>query len=223
MKYCVGFCSKKPCNCVDILEVHNKFRREMLQCAQLREKGHKCTCIRQCNETSKYWEEQINKHTFENWYEANYASEILHQQKLKDIRKKVLKETGSTKYRWITISLPKESTPKEIYLKISSLVKNKPFRKHAYCMEFFGKDEQYHPHIHMVYERVGKPSHDNKAILRKFDIKPNFLDYQEINSDRLEEKLKYIKGDKQLDKLDQVEKDEILLKNNNLEKYYLTI
>jgi len=112
MKYCIGFCIRKPCNCLEILEIHNTFRREMLRCAELREKGYKCTCIKECTEDADYWRNLIEKHTFENWYEANLTSDLIHKKKLNEIKKKVLKENGMTQYRWITISLDKGETPR---------------------------------------------------------------------------------------------------------------
>lgn len=221
MKKCIGFCSKKPCNCMDILEVHRKYREEKLHCAQNRERGVQCECITTCTKPSEYWLDQMEKHTFEKWYETNFQSELLYKQKLKNIELKVLKENKLDIYRWVTISLKKDETPKSVHSKISSLVKNKPFRTYAYCIEFYGKDDQYHPHIHMLYRKVGKLNADIKAIKNKFKIEPNFIDYKEINQERFSEKLRYIKGEKQEVKLDQVEKDTILLEKNDLKKYYI--
>lgn len=218
---CIGFCSQKPCNCKDIMEVQDRFRQDMLKCAINRENGLECTCIRPCFKDADYWRNQIQEQTFENWYEINYRNEIKEKQKYDEIRKKVNKELQSTQYRWITITLPKEYTPLEVHKKMSSLVKNKPFRNHAYCYEFTGKEAQYHPHIHFLYEKFDKPNRDDKAICRKFNIKDNFIHKMNINENNLNEKLQYIFGNKQEDKLEQVELDTIILRKNNLKKYYI--
>lgn len=219
---CIGFCLRKPCNCRAILEHQQLYRQEKLQCAKIREAGGECACVeRTCTETVEEWNRRIADHSFEKWYERNESSKYLLEKQLLKLKQKALKDLLPHKWRYITITLPKDKQPKEVFKLISSLSKNKPFKEHIYCMEFTGAEMQYHPHIHMVYTKVGKLCHDDKAILRKFKIDKNYLDYSNnIDEKQLKGILMYIMGLKQKDKMEQVNKDIDILKKNNLRKYY---
>lgn len=220
MKLCIGFCQKPPCNCNEILELHNKFRREKLRCAELREKGAECTCPTVCDKTADYWREEIEKHTFENWYKINQIQKLKKEKCLKDLDDQVKEIVFGKAYRWLTIALPNSYTPKKVFEKISQLVKNKPFKEYLYCMEFAGKDGNYNPHIHLLYRKIDKPNRDDKAICRKFKIEDHFIHKVNISENNLNEKIEYIVGNKKQEKMDQVERDIKILKENNLKKYY---
>ena len=219
---CIGFCIRKPCNCRDIINQQQAYREEKLICAQNRDKGYKCSCVeRTCKETVKEWTDRISDNSFENWYYINEKNKAKLINDLKIIKSKALKESNPYRWRYITITLPKDTKPKDVYNSIRKLVLNKPFKEHVYCMEFTGKDMQYHPHIHMIYKKVGKPSHDNKAISRKFKIKDNYIDFKNnIDENQLKGILPYIMGLKTKDKMVQVDEDIKILKKNNLKKYY---
>lgn len=203
------------------MELQDKYRQDMLKCAISRENGLECRCIRPCYKDADYWRKQIQEQTFENWYEVNYRNELEQENKYREIRKKVNKQLRNTQYRWLTITLPKDMTPLSIHNLMTSLIKNKPFKNHAYCYEFTGKEGQYHPHIHMLYEKIDKPNRDDKAICKKFKIKDNFIHKVNITENNLKEKILYIIGEKHCDKMEQVECDKLILRKNNLKKYYI--
>jgi len=221
---CIGFCSRRPCNCRQILSSQQQYRNEKLKCAKSREKGRSCTCIeRICTETSEEWQSRIDDNSYENWFIIHNTNKAKLLKDLRKIKEKVLRETTTYQWRYITITLPKELKPPDISKKIKQLVLNKPFKEHIYCLEFTGKEKQYHPHIHMLYRKISKPSHDNKAICRKFKIQNNYIDYvNNIDEKQLKDIMPYIMGVKSKDKMEQVENDIKILKENDLKKYYYT-
>lgn len=219
---CIGFCIRKPCNCEDIINHLQDYRNEKLKCAESRELGGTCICPEtSCNKSVEYWINQIESQSFEAWYVQNEKQKIRQNQKLNELKKKALKELSLTKWRWVTISCKPTLQPVEMAELVASVVKNKPYRKYAYTLEFYGKELQYHPHIHLLYEINGsKRSADIKQFMRKFGVANNFVDIKEISEKELKDKLCYIKGEKQESKIEQVEKDILLKQKNNLKNYY---
>lgn len=219
---CVGFCMRKPCNCEEIINHLQDYRNEKLKCAESRELGNRCICPETtCNKSVEYWVNQIEEQSFENWYIQNEKQKIRQQEKLNELKKKALKELSLTKWRWVTISVKPTMQPATMAELAASVTKNKPYIKYAYTLEFTGKENQYHPHIHLLYEINGsKKSADIKQFMRKFGVAHNFVDINEISEKELKDKLCYIKGEKQESKLEQVEKDILIRKENNLKNYY---
>lgn len=219
---CVGFCIRKPCNCEDVINHLQEYRQEKLKCAESREFGGKCICPETtCNKSVEYWIKQIESQSFENWYVQNEKQKLRLSQKLKDLKKKALKELSLTKWRWVMISCKPDMQPAKLAELAESVVKNKPFRKYAYCLEFTGEKQQYHPHVHLLYEiNDSKPSADIKQFMRKFDTINNCVNIDEIMENQLKEKLCYIKGEKQESKLWQVKLDKEIREKNNIKDFY---
>lgn len=92
-----------------------------------------------------------------------------------------------------------------------------------WCLEFYGKDLQYHPHIHLLMKTQKKL--DRKRIIDKlskmFDVAPNFIDYK-FGSTKLmyNKRLAYIQGDKTETKSAQLIKDEKFRVENNIKSHY---
>lgn len=89
--------------------------------------------------------------------------------------------------------------------------------------EFYGKNLQYHPHIHLLWQTNTKL--DRKRIINKvakyFSIEKNFVDYQYGCYKHLYNKrLDYISGIKRTEKKEQLDKDKEFREQNNLDCYY---
>lgn len=104
----------------------------------------------------------------------------------------------------------------------ASVVKNKPYIKYAYTLEFTKKENlDYHPHVHLLYEINGsKPSADINQFKNKFKVAQNHVDIKFINEKEVKDKVRYLMGFKQESKMAQVEKDILIRQENNLKDFY---
>ena len=143
-----------------------------------------------------------------------------YKQKYIDIKDKKQKE--SFRHLFITLSLdPTKSF--RFYYENFDPHKIKLSNYYLWCFEFFGKDLQYHPHIHLLF-RTNKKL-DRKRIINKLsrmlEIKSNFIDYEFSTSKILYKKREeYIKGIKTDNKEEQIQKDNEFRDNYELLPFY---
>jgi len=135
-------------------------------------------------------------------------------------------------HSFVTISLPKELYMNDFSEKVKRIIDNntgaKCFgdREIKFCLEFYGKELEMHPHVHLLIKGNGMDKAKIiRAFSRGFDIKPNFIDYKAGKKHDLHQKrVNYINGDKVERKLKQIEADEKFRVKNNINKiYYINI
>ena len=143
-----------------------------------------------------------------------------YKQKYIDIKDKKQKE--SFRHLFLTLSLD-PTKPFQFYYENFDPHKIKLSNYYIWCFEFFGKDLQYHPHIHLLF-RTNKKL-DRKRIINKLskmlEIKSNFIDYEFSTSKLLYNKREeYIKGIKTDKKEEQIKKDNEFRDNYELLSFY---
>ena len=136
--------------------------------------------------------------------------------------------SGNIPHCLITISLPpKLNLPeiKKIHDSMLPQFKYDYMGKYAFCFEFSNKQLKWHPHIHIL--RKGKAPKGGYVRVRRdfarfFKVKPNFVDTA-ASSERevYNTRLNYIKGEKSMEKQDQVMLDRSIRKKIEIENYYL--
>lgn len=140
------------------------------------------------------------------------------------LRKNILKDKGIYKVGWTSITCSKEKSPQTMAKLTESLLKLKPFADCMATIEFHGGQGQYHPHIHLLYTAVQKPSHYKRDLCRKFGVDPknkHFYDSKILKSEEtIKEKELYLRGEKTDLKQNQIEKDDELRKKHNIPKFY---
>ena len=146
--------------------------------------------------------------------------------KRSELVRKITEQTKSAQNRtfrhiFLTISLDKN-------IKIANLKEFIPDYNldpisSQWCFEFYGKELQFHPHIHLLIKT--KKKLDKKRIIskiaKKLKIKENFIDYQFSNSKLLFQKREnYIKGNKTSLKNNQLIKDAEFRYNHDIQDFY---
>lgn len=158
----------------------------------------------------------------ENLLRHKIRCELIEQEELKRIREEVRNELKMKEYLLITISLPVSMEINEIIKKMEKLKTNKPFQEWLiYTYEFTGKQMKYHPHIHVIISKKQNIKRYITNVSNTFKIKTNFVDIQAVANHELQDKVKYIRGDKKQEKMEQVEEDQKIRKKYNLEDYYI--
>ena len=135
-------------------------------------------------------------------------------------------------HSFVTISLPKELYMNDFSEKVKRIIDNntgaKSFgdREIKFCLEFYGKELEMHPHAHVLIKGNGMDKAKIiRAFSRGFDIKPNFIDYKGGKKhDLYQKRVNYINGDKVERKQKQIEADEKFRVKNNINNiYYINI
>ncbi len=137
--------------------------------------------------------------------------------------------SGDIPHCLITVSLP----PKLNLVQIKKLhdamlpqFKYSYMEKYGFCFEFSNKQLKWHPHIHIL--RKGKApkggySRVRRDLSRFFKVKENFVDTASSSDRELyNTRLRYLQGDKAMEKQDQVMLDRSIRKEIEIENYYLT-
>lgn len=128
-------------------------------------------------------------------------------------------------HRFITVSVKKDASPKDLADSMEKFIRkhNYSFNIECYTLEFTNAEMEYHPHVHILFNGTDKPQKGNiiRDFSRLFKIESNFVDVQTSNDPLLyETRRKYIFGEKQSLKTQQVKKDMEIRKTNNLLSYY---
>jgi len=152
------------------------------------------------------------------WRERNSLECICKH--LKDHSRK--KNTLVYRHLFITISLPLDYDVKKCNLftpKILPCCDDEAL----WCFEFYGKNLQYHPHIHLLIKTTKKL--DKKRIIQKlakhFNIAYNFIDYKYSAYKHLfNQRVDYVKGLKTDSKSPQLTKDISFRQSHDIKCYY---
>ena len=140
----------------------------------------------------------------------------------KHIQIQEIKKETSYRHIWITISLS-EKVDIEKMKSFDPTILNCKGTETKWCLEFYGKELQFHPHIHLLIRTLKKL--DKKRIISKltkhFTIKNNFVDYEFSNSPMMYNKRdEYIQGIKKSEKAEQVKLDSAFRALNNIPQFY---
>ena len=136
-------------------------------------------------------------------------------------------ETKQKKHRWLTVTTPKDTTPSELVSCMQiHMGRSYSSRIRGYTFEFTGKDMQYHPHIHILYDNHTQPQKSQllRDLAKDFKVLPNFVENctEGIKSSkRYFERINYLKGEKKESKIEMVNKDNQIREENNIKNYYL--
>lgn len=133
-----------------------------------------------------------------------------------------LKIKQNKKHHFITISLD----PKKLIIpdELNPKFKYKYLDESIFCYEFFGKELQFHPHIHMLVE-----AYDNGKIIPKSTIVRDFSRALKVDNNFIDVKSEpwlynkrraYILGDKKEEKMEQINMDREYRLKNNIDEYY---
>lgn len=133
-----------------------------------------------------------------------------------------LKIKLNKKHHFVTISLdPKKPINTD---ELNPKFKYKYLEESIFCYEFFGKELQYHPHIHMLVEaypngKIIPKSTILRDLSRALKVNNNFIDIKSepwlYNTRR-----SYILGDKKEEKKEQLNMDKEYRLKNNIDEYY---
>ena len=128
-------------------------------------------------------------------------------------------------HRFITVSVSKEKQPKDVEALMERFIAkhNYSCNIECYTLEFTNAEMEYHPHIHILFNGTDKPQKGNliRDFSRCFKVESNFVDIRSSNDPLLYEKRrKYIYGQKQNIKEEQVKQDIKIRKEHNILSYY---
>lgn len=165
-------------------------------------------------------------------------------QNLKQLARKRLKDKTTTKsitmrnHTWITLSLPilkpdfedlgltsakyNDLTYRIIHCNLSYMKpdETRPNEVSYFNIEFYGKDKQLHPHVHIYTPHVLGKARIIRDFHRYFKLPKNFIDVKDGFSAARETRLHYLWGDKQESKLEQVDLDKQMRENLGLNDVY---
>ncbi len=129
-------------------------------------------------------------------------------------------------HRFLTISLPKTTTPARVAKEWERYLSNKSYAPQvkAYTYEFTNQALEYHPHIHVLM--IGTKSPQKHRLIRDisshFKIEKNFIDIvTHTDPEIFKTRMNYIKGEKDSEKEAQVKKDKEIRCVHNLKDFYL--
>lgn len=148
----------------------------------------------------------------------------IEEKKRYNLKKKLLKGNDIYRVGWTTISCPKDTDPPTMLKKTERLMKSKQYSDCMAVLEFTGKEKQYHPHLHLLFSEKQLKNKNLRDIGRIFGVNhknPHFVDYKTLTAkDAIEEKKKYIQGDKQDLKLSQIEGDKLLRQQHGIPEFF---
>lgn len=122
---------------------------------------------------------------------------------------------------FITIALPNERDPLDMVQITKDLERHKYMSNYCFSIEFFSKSgENQHIHILVWGDKVNKTK-TIRDFSRKYDISPNFIDikFSRKQTD-FNNRLNYIKGNKEDSKMESVEKDRVKRAELDLLDFY---
>lgn len=141
-----------------------------------------------------------------------------------NMKKKLLKGNDIYRVGWTTISCPKDYDPPTMAKKTERLLKSKQFADSLGVLEFTGKEDQYHPHLHLLFSEKQLKNKNLRDIGRIMGVNhknPHFVDYKTLTAkDAIDEKIKYIQGDKQELKMSQIEGDKVVRAENGIPDFF---
>lgn len=141
-----------------------------------------------------------------------------------NMKKKLLKGNAIFRVGWATVSCPKEYDPATMVKNTNRLLKSKQFADSMCVLEFTGKEKQYHPHLHLLFSEKQLKNKNLRDIGRIFNVNhknPHFIDYKTLTArDAIDEKIQYIKGEKQDDKHEQIANDKIIRTDNDIPEFF---
>lgn len=148
----------------------------------------------------------------------------LEQKKRYNMKKKLLKGNDIYRVGWATISCSKDNDPPTMTKKVKRLMKSKQFVDSMGVLEFTGAEGQYHPHFHLLFSEKQLKNKNLRDIGRIFNVNhknPHFVDYKTLTAkDAIDEKVKYIQGDKQELKMSQIEGDKVVRAENGIPDFF---
>lgn len=232
----VGLCnSKADCYCRDIMENvwdmnTGKLNRRTGVCWCL-DTGMICHC---CSDEDFVKIKQTREEfpTFELWYTHMIKQFLIADKKRKaeratfnnNIEKEVKDILGyKPMYKWLTITFPKDTSPKDLEAQQLNLSKKKLYENSVSVLEFTGAEGQYHPHIHsLLLTEKTKTFQKNKLlkdISRICKVNTNFVDIGDEPA-LFHTRCNYIYGQKKDLKMSQVEADQKLRNEHSLKEVY---
>lgn len=233
-------CSRSACKCDEVRNMliqtmtnlvtrsrafHRGLRHEMYDDGQSQHEipidEKRVVSLEECNRIDNWIAQELDPMKMEIEYEIKVE---LENKKRQELKKKLLKGIGLYQVGWITISCPKDYSPATMLKKTQRLLKSKQFSDCMCVLEFTGKEQQYHPHLHLLVNEKQAKNKNLRDIGRVFDINyknSKFVDYKSLKTrSAIEEKIKYIHGDKQDLKKLQVEKDEFVRSSNDIPDFF---
>lgn len=150
-----------------------------------------------------------------------FKNHVIHRSKIKDMKDEVYFDLkGIKKHMFITISLPKKMYDYKALPELISNFQNDYMEGSYFCIEFAGKEMQFHPHIHMIIPRLVDRTRLIRDLSTKFNIGKNFVDIGIRDHSLYSTRLDYIKGNKCQNKMEQVEEDKCQRKIYDLSNFY---